>query len=117
MTQKESALILSATDNLFTRLEAPALYVQIQAYRRILSAENCMEVPFRKALSAYIEDVFTPVMDAIGKNRALRKTVREMGVSFIYLQITEELSDVKNITRESYLALVERKTECYLNAA
>ena len=40
-----------------------------------------------------------------------------MGVSFIYLQITEELSDVKNITRESYLALVERKTECYLNAA
>ncbi|MGN0907537.1 MAG: hypothetical protein ACI4NM_10350 [Bullifex sp.] len=117
MTQKESALILSATDNLFNRLEVPVLYVQVQAYRRILSSEAGKDVSFREALQCYGNDVFTHVINAIDNNRVLRKTARKQGLSYLYLLITEELSDAKNITREEYLSLVDKKIKNLREAA
>ncbi len=117
MTQKESAIILNATDNLFSRLEVPVLYVQIQAYRRILSAECRKELSFSDAVLRYREDVFMPVMNSINNNRALRKMAKEQGLTYLYLLITEDLSIAKNITGEEYLALVSGKLESFISAA
>lgn len=89
MKQSDIRLILESTDDIFSRLEVPQLYVEIQTQRAKLEKEICFQVSFNDALKSWKDEIYTPIMSGIIGSRVMQRCKNGKTLSEVYFEIYE----------------------------
>lgn len=100
MKQSDIRLILESTDGVFSKVEVPQLYVEIQKERAKLERKFSSQLSFCDAMGYWMDEIYNPIMNALKGERVMQRCKSGKTLSEIYFDIYDEAEtdDFSNIT-------------------
>jgi len=102
MTESEMRLILKNTNGNFQSEDVPQLYCEIQTLRGRLEREKGKQISFEDALYKWVDAVYSPIMNEVINNRALKNAKGSLSSTELYFMIYEKAEHLSTFAGIKY---------------